>query len=339
MSQTVGVLSRKGLKCEKEGIAIQNLRQAGAIPICVTNVPEWCLSWETQNLIVGRTLNPYNTVYSPGGSSGGEAALIGSGASLFGIGSDFIGSCRLPAMFCGVFGHRPTRPLVSMEGPILLFTDKIAHDILTLGPMTRYAMDLPILLEVMCGPENSKLLKLNEEVNFKNFKVFYCTTFSHSTEDLDFDPEVLHALTCVRSVLATAGSDVIHADLSFDGMFETLFAEIMAIDKRVMIEKTEIPSYWGSCLKEYIKWAFGKSKHTLFAIHSQIFLRNKRLYPEKNKNLYEKRLESLKSEVEVICLFGTNLFIRSKKKYFTESSRNKLRSDPSYISNSCLPSL
>lgn len=299
LSQTVGALSRKGLKCEKEGLAIRNLRLAGAIPLCVTNVPEWCMSWETQNLIVGQTVNPYNTLHSPGGSSGGEAALLGCGASLFGVGSDFIGSCRLPAMFCGVFGHRPTRPFVSMEGPILLFQGNIAQDILTLGPMTRYACDLPIVLGVMCGPESTKFLKLEEEVDVRALNVLYSTKFSHSTEDLKFDPEITNALTSVRTALSYVGATVKEADLSFEGMFETLFARIMEIDNSTMIEKSEIPSHWGSCLKEYLKWMFGRSNHTLFAIHSQVFMRNKRYFPKDTRNLYKKRLDILKNQVEV----------------------------------------
>lgn len=299
LSQTVGVASRKGIQCQKEGLVIRNLRQAGAIPLCVTNVPEWCLSWETHNLLVGRTNNPYNTTRSPGGSSGGEAALLGSGASLFGIGSDFIGSCRLPAMFCGVFGHRPTRPLVSMEGPILLFRDKVAQDILTLGPMTRYAGDLPVILEVMCGPENTKILNLHEEVNFNTLKVFYGTKFSHLIEDLEFEQEVLDSLTCVRSVLSKAGADVKEANISFEHLFEKLFSKIMGIDNSMMIEMSGIPSYKGACIREYIRWGLGKSKYCLFAIHSQIFMRSKRFYPNDTRALYEKRLENLKNEVEV----------------------------------------
>ncbi|XP_063697543.1 fatty-acid amide hydrolase 2-A-like [Culicoides brevitarsis] len=296
MSQSVGVLSRKNVKCRKEGLAIQNLRAAGAIPLCVTNVPEWCLSWETQNKIVGRTVNPYNTVRSPGGSSGGEAALIASAASLFGIGTDFIGSCRLPAMFCGVFGHRPSRPLISLTGPTLLFPDKAAQEILTFGPMTRYAKDLPIVLEVMCGTENAKLLKLHEEVNFEKIKVLYCTQFSKSSEDLNFDPEVLESLKNARNAFSNAGADIEEADLCFDGMFETLFSHIMGIDNSTMIEKSEIPQ--GACFKEYVKWACRKSNHTLFAINSQFFLRNERLYPKDKKKVYEKRLECLKNEIE-----------------------------------------
>uniref|UniRef100_A0A336KMB2 CSON012938 protein n=1 Tax=Culicoides sonorensis TaxID=179676 RepID=A0A336KMB2_CULSO len=304
LSQTVGVRSRKGQKATKTAHAIQNLCHAGAIPLCVTNVPEWCLSWETQNVIIGRTLNPYNTIYSPGGSSGGEAALLGSGASLFGIGSDFIGSCRLPAMFCGVFGHRPTTPMVSIDGPILLFTDDISKDILTLGPMARYARDLPILLEVMCGPENTKILKLHEKINIKDLNVFFCKKFSKTCENLPVDKEILHALNVVEAEFVKNGAKVQVANIAFDGLFEILMSRIYAIDKANMIEKSEISNKKGGCFKEYLKWLMGQSDHTIFAIISQFFMRNERFFPSHTKNSYEKKLEVIRNEV--MDILGSN---------------------------------
>ena len=66
--------------------------------------------------MIGTTRNPYNLKKTPGGSSGGEAALLGAGASLISLGSDVAGSCRLPAMFCGVYGHKPTPFVCSPYG-------------------------------------------------------------------------------------------------------------------------------------------------------------------------------------------------------------------------------
>lgn len=108
MSFTSQSLSRKGVMGERDALAVNLLRKAGAIFIAVTNTPELCLNWETNNLTVGRTLNPYNTHYTSGGSSGGEGALIGSGGSMAGLGSDIAGSIRIPANFNGIFGHKPT---------------------------------------------------------------------------------------------------------------------------------------------------------------------------------------------------------------------------------------
>lgn len=72
MSHCVGSLPRQGIKADKDSDAVALMRKAGAIPLLVSNTPELCLSWETTNLVTGRTLNPYNLLRTPGGSSGGE---------------------------------------------------------------------------------------------------------------------------------------------------------------------------------------------------------------------------------------------------------------------------
>lgn len=77
---------REGVKADRDALVVERLRAAGAIPLLVTTTPEYCLSWETYNHVTGRTMNPHNLSRTPGGSSGGEAALNGAGASCFGIG-------------------------------------------------------------------------------------------------------------------------------------------------------------------------------------------------------------------------------------------------------------
>jgi Asp-tRNA(Asn)/Glu-tRNA(Gln) amidotransferase A subunit family amidase len=72
MSHCVGTLLRHGIKADKDSEAVALLKKAGAIPLLVSNTPELCLSWETNNLVTGRTLNPYNFLRTAGGSSGGE---------------------------------------------------------------------------------------------------------------------------------------------------------------------------------------------------------------------------------------------------------------------------
>lgn len=108
MSHCVGNKSRAGTRAQEDSEAVRRLRAAGAVVLLVSNTPEYCLSWESSNLVTGRTSNPYDVTRTSGGSSGGEAALLGSGASVVGVGSDVAGSIRMPAMFSGVFGHKPT---------------------------------------------------------------------------------------------------------------------------------------------------------------------------------------------------------------------------------------
>lgn len=175
MSYSVGSLIRKDMKAPQDGDVVELVRAAGGIPLLVSANPEFCMSFETSNNIHGRCLNPYDLRRTTAGSSGGEAALNGVGATPFGVASDISGSIRLPAMFCGVFGHKPTGGLTSTKGhfPYSL-TDPQFPRMLQMGPITRFARDLPILLQIMAGT-NSHKLKIEEQVPLKDMKVrFLC---------------------------------------------------------------------------------------------------------------------------------------------------------------------
>uniref|UniRef100_T1GJ28 Amidase domain-containing protein n=1 Tax=Megaselia scalaris TaxID=36166 RepID=T1GJ28_MEGSC len=105
----------------------------------------------------GQTKNPYDLRRTPGGSSGGEAALLASGASLLGLTSDIGGSSRLPAMFSGIWGHKPTPYAVSFKGHHPTSDFPKWGDFFTIAPMTRYAKDLPLLLKCMADPTGTNL--------------------------------------------------------------------------------------------------------------------------------------------------------------------------------------
>lgn len=106
--QDTGSWYFKGHKAEEDGTAIKQLREAGAIPLAISNVPELCFSHDCNNTLYGYTNNPYGTNHIPGGSSGGEGAWLASAASVIGVGTDLGGSVRIPAVCCGIFSHKPT---------------------------------------------------------------------------------------------------------------------------------------------------------------------------------------------------------------------------------------
>jgi fatty acid amide hydrolase 2 len=164
MPQTGGLLSRRLRIAEEDATVVDRLRNAGAIVLGVTNVPEGGMWIETANKVYGRTNNPWDLSRTPGGSSGGEAALLAVGGSPFGIGSDIAGSIRLPAAFCGVVGHKPTArsvPNTGHWGSPVSATPAAADEpaqldssvFLTCGPMCRYVEDLPLLLSIIAGPD------------------------------------------------------------------------------------------------------------------------------------------------------------------------------------------
>ena len=155
MPQTSGLVSRVGVRATTDATAVARLRAAGAIPLGVTNVSELCMWMETHNRVYGRTNNPYDPTRIVGGSSGGEGAIVGSGASLFGLGSDVGGSIRMPAFFNGVFGHKPSGGRVPNTGQFPVAKTPASNRYLTTGPIARRATDLPLLLELLEGPDGT----------------------------------------------------------------------------------------------------------------------------------------------------------------------------------------
>ncbi|XP_053994795.1 fatty-acid amide hydrolase 2-A-like [Hylaeus volcanicus] len=176
MSFTVGTLPRRGMKATEDGEAVKILKNAGAILLCVTNVSEMCMAPHAGNYLFGSTRNPYDTRMSPGGSSGGEGALIGAGASILGFGSDLAGSLRIPGLFNGIFGHKPSSGVVPHEGHMPCMKDKTMQTIFSIGPMTRYAEDLPLAMKVL-SVRSKVPLTLDKQVDVKSLRVFYVNRF------------------------------------------------------------------------------------------------------------------------------------------------------------------
>jgi Asp-tRNA(Asn)/Glu-tRNA(Gln) amidotransferase A subunit family amidase len=138
---------------DADAVPLRRLRDAGAILLGKTNVPEFCAHWDTYNELSGATGNPHDVTRSAGGSSGGEAAALASAMTPLGLGSDYGGSIRCPSHFCGVFGLRPGRdtvpwadhyPMVSGPGPRMMAS---------VGPMARCVDDLELALAILAPLE------------------------------------------------------------------------------------------------------------------------------------------------------------------------------------------
>lgn len=147
-----GSALRRSYVPERDAPLVSRLKQAGAIILGNTNVPEFLMAYETNNAVHGRTLNPWDLSRTPGGSSGGEAAAIASGCSAGGVGSDGGGSIRVPAHFSGICGLKPTPGRVPLSGhfppPGGAFTW-----IGVVGPMARTVADVRALFTAMAGPD------------------------------------------------------------------------------------------------------------------------------------------------------------------------------------------
>lgn len=149
---TGGTLGRKDFVPAQDAPVVARLRAAGAVLLGKTNTPELTFSGETNNLIYGRSCNPFDLERSPGGSSGGAAAIVAAGGAALDLGSDTGGSIREPAHLCGIAGIKPTSGRTPRSGHIVPFGGVL--DALTqIGPMARFVEDLAVALPLICGPD------------------------------------------------------------------------------------------------------------------------------------------------------------------------------------------
>jgi len=136
----------------RDATLVARLRAAGAIPIAKTNLPDLLFAFESDNLIHGRTNNPYHLARTSGGSSGGEAALIAACGSPFGLGSDAAGSVRLPAHFCGIASIKPTSGRLPRTGHVPPAGGWI-ETLWQIGPMARRVEDLCAIIPLLAYPD------------------------------------------------------------------------------------------------------------------------------------------------------------------------------------------
>jgi len=128
----------------------QRVLDAGAIIFGKTNVPWQARDFQSFNRVYGVTLNPWDIKRSPGGSSGGSAAALAAGLTPVEVGSDLSGSIRIPAHYCGVFGHKPTYGAVPLHGHIPGPPSSVlGHDLWVAGPLGRSVDDLDLMLRVL----------------------------------------------------------------------------------------------------------------------------------------------------------------------------------------------
>ena len=153
---TAGSPTLKDYVPPRDAVVAARLRRAGAVVLGKTNVPPWAADWQSYNDVFGASNNPWALARTPGGSTGGGAAALAAGLTYLEPGSDIGGSIRVPAHFCGVYGHKPTRGVVPMRGhiPPPPGTPPGPPPLLPVaGPLARSAADLRAALEVLGGPD------------------------------------------------------------------------------------------------------------------------------------------------------------------------------------------
>ena len=221
---TRGSMGFKDYLCEADAPIVTKLKQEGAIIIGISNMPELGPAFETDNDVYGRTVNPYDVTKTPGGSSGGEAAIITSGGSCFGIGSDGGGSIRVPAHFSGITGIKPTQHLLSCVGNMP--TDGgIPAMFYSPGPMARYVEDLQLVLPIISGWDNAdpSVMPLKLDTSHKpihEMKIAYLV----STKNTIPDPATQKTMENTIKALSKVSKQVTEIDfLDVDALGKFLF--------------------------------------------------------------------------------------------------------------------
>lgn len=157
---TWGFPAARDWRPAEDAVAVDRLKNAGAIVLGKTNLAPAIADWQSFNAVYGTTNNPFDLKRTAGGSSGGSAAALAAGYVALEMGSDISGSIRIPAHLCGVFGHKPSTNLVPQRGhappgAVPLPTD-LTSGLGVCGPMARTAADLELALDILAGPDEQQ---------------------------------------------------------------------------------------------------------------------------------------------------------------------------------------
>uniref|UniRef100_A0A4X1W4W3 Fatty-acid amide hydrolase 1 n=2 Tax=Sus scrofa TaxID=9823 RepID=A0A4X1W4W3_PIG len=199
---TLGLSRNQGTPAECDCVVVQVLKLQGAVPFVHTNVPQSMFSYDCSNPLFGQTTNPWMSSKSPGGSSGGEGALIAAGGSPLGLGTDIGGSIRFPSAFCGICGIKPTGNRIRYGVGVQL----------SVGPMARDVESLALCLRALLCEDMFRLdptvppLPFNEEVytSSRPLRVGYYETDNYTMPT----PAMRRALLETKRSLEAAGHTV-----------------------------------------------------------------------------------------------------------------------------------
>ncbi|MXZ54246.1 MAG: amidase [Acidimicrobiaceae bacterium] len=202
---------------DTNALAVERLTEAGAIILGKTNLPLFASDFQSYNDVYGLTRNPWDPDRTAGGSSGGAAAALAAGLVPLELGSDIGGSIRIPAHFCGVYGHKPSYGIVPLDGHLLGPPGTLQNpDLIVAGPMARSPQDLSLALQVMAGAEESSstsqdlALSARRRRDLNNLRVGYWFDDPRSPLEIAVRTELEAAVDALRSA-----TNVVEIDIPF----------------------------------------------------------------------------------------------------------------------------
>lgn len=229
---TGGLPARAEVIEEADSNIVGRLRAAGAVIMGKTNVPPYVSDWQSNNRVFGRSNNPWDLARTPGGSTGGGAAAVAAGLTPLEFGSDQGGSIRLPAAFCGIYGHKSSETAVPRSGtfPAAILPNP-ARGMAVQGPLARTAADLRLAFSVIAGPEVGEdvawQLKLPppRHDRLRDFRVAIMPTL----EWLPVDEAILEAQDELALKLGQGGATVQQTQPEGFGDLQALYALFLKI--------------------------------------------------------------------------------------------------------------
>lgn len=222
--------------CQVDSALIEKLKNAGAIPVFSTTVPEFYVTFTTWSKLYGITRNPWNGNYNVGGSSGGSGAALAAGFCTLATGSDMGGSIRIPASFNGVYGFKPPFGRVA--------TSNIQYE--TLGPLARTFEDMVLMQNIINGPSHKVISSLRPRLEYPmeyqdlkgaRIAVSYFSKWSGMGNDKDVTAAVDATVEALRK--AGAQVDVIDFDWKGAEFMPVFFDGLMSTSMYVLIASLE----------------------------------------------------------------------------------------------------
>ncbi|MCP4136703.1 MAG: amidase [bacterium] len=335
MPATAGALELKDHVPKRNADAVQNLLDAGAIIFGKTNVPRFASDHQSYNEVYGTSNNPWDLERTPGGSSGGAAASLAAGMTPLEMGSDIGGSIRIPAHYCGVYGHKSSYGSVSYQGHIPnLPGSLLTSDLVSMGPLARHPEDLALALPIMAGPGgfDQPAWQLNlpraRHTSLKDFRVACWIEDPAAAVDEPLQQSLKEAIDALRSAGARV-DETARPGISFEEMRDLFFLLLAGAlsdsftDKEFRIFKLMAPFV-----------SFGKSLFSLYARglvmkhRDWLILHEKRQQVRKKWNEFFKQYDVLLTPVSPTAAFPhmqkglpatRSLTINGEKRSFLEN--------------------
>ena len=228
---TWGVAALAGQIAAADAPVVARLREAGAIPIARTNLPDFAFRWHTESGVAGHTINPWDPKRSPGGSSGGEGVALATGMTPLGLGNDLGGSLRVPSQMCGIAALRPTQGRIADAAVTEPALPPISIQLLNCqGPMARRVADLRLALGVLSGPDTRDPRWVPAPLTGPPVDGRIRVAVVRNPLGAGIDPHVRAGIDRAAGWMADAGYDVVDAEPPLIAEANTAWLDLIGAD-------------------------------------------------------------------------------------------------------------